>query len=365
MGDSGWTRRRFLPSLAAGVALGAPARVRSFPSERTRYADPSTEFTILRLTSPQHSSFLPAPYQRAVSQKRSFLLYVNDRLGSPQLFQMNLSSGESRQLSSASNLDSDSATLSPDDRSVFFFDGPSLRQLTLGTMREREVYRVRDGWQRTPGFSLSRNGEVAVLVEANGTAWQLRMIPLTGREPQPVTVSESAAPLDVPLVRPRHEEVLCREGARALTLASLDGRGRNSLSIAPGRLGPAFWAADGERVVYLNFPEAGLNSIRECLPDTGTERLVAATSQFASFSPNADASVFTGASANKASPHVLLLLRVARRELTLCEHRASDPTRVAPIFSPDSQRVYFQSDRDGKPAIYTVSVERLVERTGE
>ena len=55
--------------------------------------------------------------------------------------------------------------------------------------------------------------------------------------------------------------------------------------------------------------------------------------------------------------------RVARRELTLCEHRSSDPYSVAPVFSPNSQRVYFQSDKDGKPAIYRVQVEKFVEET--
>jgi Tol biopolymer transport system component len=32
------------------------------------------------------------------------------------------------------------------------------------------------------------------------------------------------------------------------------------------------------------------------------------------------------------------------------------------MFSPDAQRVYFQSDHDGKPAIYCMHVERLVEK---
>jgi oligogalacturonide lyase len=49
--------------------------------------------------------------------------------------------------------------------------------------------------------------------------------------------------------------------------------------------------------------------------------------------------------------------------LPLCEHRASDAAQVRPVFSPDSQRVFYQSDRDGKPAIYMVDVQRLVERT--
>ena len=91
--------------------------------------------------------------------------------------------------------------------------------------------------------------------------------------------------------------------------------------------------------------------------------MVAKTSQFAHFGFNRDSSVFVGASRNAASPTVLLLLRVTRRELTLCEHKASHPENVAPVFSPDSQRVYFQSDRDGKPAIYCMHMERLVEKT--
>ncbi|MEI9975049.1 MAG: hypothetical protein WDO73_25165 [Ignavibacteriota bacterium] len=39
------------------------------------------------------------------------------------------------------------------------------------------------------------------------------------------------------------------------------------------------------------------------------------------------------------------MLRNTKRELTLCEHKASHPEMAAPRFSPDTQRLYFQSDR--------------------
>ncbi len=115
----------------------------------------------------------------------------------------------------------------------------------------------------------------------------------------------------------------------------------------------------------MNFPESGkqLNNIREFDPDANEDRRVADTSQYVHFGRNADASVFAGASSSKASPYILLLVRSVKRELALCEHRASDPTQVAPIFSPNSQRVFFHSDRHGKTAIYSVRVERLVEET--
>ena len=119
-------------------------------------------------------------------------------------------------------------------------------------------------------------------------------------------------------------------------------------------------------MLYLNLPEdkKQLNNIREHVPDSNTDKLVAKTSQFACFGSNRDSSVFAGASRN-ASPAVLLLLRVTQRERTLCEHKASDPASVAPVFSPDSQRVYFQSDRHGKPAIYRVRVDKFVEETSD
>jgi oligogalacturonide lyase len=130
-------------------------------------------------------------------------------------------------------------------------------------------------------------------------------------------------------------------------------------------VGPVNWAPDGKTLLYLNFPEdrTQLNTIREHTPDTNTDKVVAKTSQFVAFGYNRDSSVFVGASRNPGSPDVLLLLRVTRRELTLCEHKASHPERVAPIFSPDSQRIYFESDMHGKPAIYDMHVEKLVEKT--
>jgi oligogalacturonide lyase len=115
----------------------------------------------------------------------------------------------------------------------------------------------------------------------------------------------------------------------------------------------------------LNYPadRRRLHNIREFVPDTNEDASVADTSQFVGFERNGDASVFAGASGSKASPHVLLLVRAVKRELTLCEHRASDPGMVSPIFSPNSQTVFFVSDRHGKPAIYCMAVEKLVAET--
>lgn len=359
-----WTRRGFLSSLAVS-GLAAKIKGEVYPSERVRYLDPSTEFPVVRLTSPDHSSFLPAPCQRAISRKRAFLIFSSDRTGSPQLMQMFLNTGEALRLTEAADLDASSPALSADDKGVFFFDGPVLRHLTFTGQRGREVYRVPEGWKRARGFSISPEGAQAFLVEEKDGRWRLRKVPLGAGEGQPATVFEAPAPLGDPLPRPRHQEILFREGDGSLVLAGGDGGLRQRLPLEPGPVDHAFWATDGESLLYLRLPTGPdrLSTIREWVEAAGKERLVAQTSQYAAFAPNANGSVFVGASANKGSPYVLLLLRITRRELALCEHRASDAAMTSPLFSPDSQRVFFQSDRHGKSAIYMVAVERLVEST--
>ena len=125
------------------------------------------------------------------------------------------------------------------------------------------------------------------------------------------------------------------------------------------------WSPGGRSVLYLNLPDdkTQLHAIREHFPDQNQDKLIGKTSQYAHFGWNSNSSVFVGASENKALAHLLLMARAARTELALCEHKASDATQVAPVFAPDSQRVYFQSDRHGKPAIYSIAVDRLVEKT--
>jgi oligogalacturonide lyase len=179
------------------------------------------------------------------------------------------------------------------------------------------------------------------------------------------TVVEAPFVMSDPIPRPMRAQILYRRGEEGLWLVNSDGAQNRQLKVATGKTGPANWANDGKTLLYLNFPEdpKQLNTIREQVPDTNTDKVVAKTSQFAHFGFNRDSSVFVGASRNLSSPALLLLLRVTKRELTLCEHKASNPLLVAPRFSPDSQRVYFQTDRHGKPAIYDMHVEKLVEKT--
>ncbi len=361
---AGWTRRTFLATGFAAAGLAAEGhKGASFPSAFHRYVDPTTEFDVYRLTDPAYVSTLPAYYNRAIARNSSWMVFACDRSGTPQVFRLDLKSGETRQLTDAEDLDPRSVTLTPDNRSVCYFAGRSLCMAPLGAQRERELYKVPDGWERCPGMSVGPDGTHATFAEAHGDGSRLRMVSLVQGVAR--TVVEVPFAMSDAIARPMRAQAIYRQGDTALWLVNSDGQQNRQIKLAPGRIVEPNWSADGKTLLYLNLPgdPKQLNAIRECIPDTNSDKLVAKTSQYAAFGANHDTSVFVGASRNAGSPTVLLMLRITRRELTLCEHKSSAPETTAPVFSPDSQRIYFQSDRDGKAAIYGMHVDKLVEKT--
>ncbi|MGA2742604.1 MAG: oligogalacturonate lyase family protein [Bryobacteraceae bacterium] len=357
----GWTRRTFLVSGLTPWAF-AEQRGALIPSAWHRYSDPSTEFEVLRLTDPAHACWLPAFYNRTLARHGGFLLYSSDDTGAAQAYRMDLHSGESRRLTEAAHLDASSIAMLPDERSFCCWDGPTLSHIALGSLRSRQIYEVAGGWERCPGASIADDG-TALMGESRDGASRLRVIGLQKGAAR--TVAEAAFILSHPQARPKRAQILYRQADEALWLVNFDGAQNRKLPLADGRIGPARWSPDGRTVLYLSFPDdpSQLHAIRECWPDQGSDKLVARTSQFAHFGCNPNTSVFVGASQNRGAPYILILLRLTRRELSLCEHRASNPAMVAPIFSADSQQIFFESDRDGKPAIYKIHVSQLVEET--
>ncbi|HUO28862.1 MAG TPA: oligogalacturonate lyase family protein [Bryobacteraceae bacterium] len=356
-----WTRRAFLVSGLAPLAF-AEQKGLMIPSAWHRYTDPSTEFEVLRLTDPAHSSWLPPYYNRAVARRNGFLIYASDQNGTMQACRMDLRNGESHELTEAQSLDPASVAMLADEHSFCYWDGGTLHHASMSRTHARQVYQVAEGWERCAGTSVADDG-TALIGESRKGASRLQVIGLQKGGAR--TVVEAPFVLSHPQPRPKRAQILYRQADEALWLVDSDGTQNRKLPLTAGRIGPARWSPDGHTVLYLNLPNdpKELHSIRECTPDQNTDKLVARTSQYAHFGCNANTSVFVGASQNRAAPYILIMLRLTRRELALCEHHASDPAMVAPIFSQDSQHIFFESDRDGKPAIYRIHVEKLVEET--
>jgi oligogalacturonide lyase len=356
------TRRTFLATVAA-TASGAESNT-IYASEWSRYPDPATEFNILRLTDPARESFLTRPGNRTISRRGGFLLFTTDRGSGLALWRMDLKNGQSHEIAREEGIVSGSPALAADEKSCFYVAKGGVFAANASGGKSHRVYSIPDGFSAGEGFAVSEDGLNAFLVERQLSTGHDRLTVISLRGGPATAAAESPEALFDPQPRPRRAGVMYRRGAE-IWLVNYDGAQNRRLRTAAGGTGQALWSPDGRQILYLNFPEdrTQLHQIRELTPDTNEDRRVASTSQFVGFGVNGDGSVLAGASGSKASPYVLLLVRSVQRELTLCEHHSSDARLVCPVFAPDSRRLYFQSDRHGKLAIYSINVEKLVSET--
>ena len=369
MGRAKRSRRWFLRLFPAAIPLGAGLasetgeKGKVFPAEFKRYPDPTTENVVIRLTDPAHTSLLPPTWARPIAHRGNFLLYASDVTGRFEAFRMDLKSGQSRQLTEAADLDPLSLALEPNEHGFLYLDGNQLVSANLSHLRTRVVYEIPAGFERGRGLSVAEDGQYAALVEKQGERHRLQLLHIATGEAK--VLADCGEEIRDPAPRPRRASILYHRAGGAW-LVDYDAAQNYRLHLADGETGTTLWSPDGHGVLYLNYPADPhrLHNLREFTTDSNEDRAIADTSQFIAFDRNADASVFVGASGSKASPYVLLLVRAVKRELTLAEHRSSDPAIISPVFSANSQHIFFGSNQHGKPAIYHVSVAKFVEETG-
>ncbi len=367
-----FSRRRLFTAAAgasAFLAVSAPnlraesVKGESLPADWSRYTDASTEFEMLRLTRPAYASHLPTPPGRAVARRSEFLVLATDRSGSLQLQRIDLKSGHCRVLTTAPHLHPSAFSLSADDHAVYYLDGAGLYSVLLGNLRVSKLWEASVPLEGTTSLAPAEDG-TSLWFAVNGNDGALMKLRL-GSKPEAAQVLRHRMAILEPLPNPRRALVAWRCGDGSAWLCEHDGGNKRRLDTPSGVVLQVLWNADGQSVLYLHDPGVQGQSvcIREQEVDSRADSLVAKTSQFACFARNANATVFAGASRSKASPYALLTLRVTQRELTLCEHRSREASASAIAFSPDSQRLFFQGDEEGQMAVYSIKLERLVEKT--
>jgi oligogalacturonide lyase len=341
-------------SLLAAEIAKKPKRTPSPPQrgEFVRFADLITENLVVRLTNPAHNSFLPNAGNRFASSREGFLIFSSDRTGVAMPYRANLRTGAVTPVAATKLLAARSLALDWREHELYLIDEGVVQATELTRPRMRRIA------ENVDDFHLAGPKNELVIRKAQ----KLELVTRDGRTP----IADGAASRG--LVKPNGGGCMFprieKPGEIEFWYASFDGS--KPVLLAKGEVSGPTWRPDGAALLFLraaNHEHYTASELREVALDGSPERLIAETSQFGAFAPNGDGSVFVGASKSKAQPNILLLLRNERREMVLCEHHASQPASVSPAFSPNSQRVYFESDRDGKWAIYSVNVEALVEKT--
>lgn len=344
------------------VAAAGKERPGVTPSEWRKFRDAATEWELTRLTDPAVSSAtMPQSPLRVISSGNNSLLYCSDRSGSPQLWRMDLKGGENRQVTEAGALLRQGFGLLGSDDSFVYIDGDAL---TVASRRSRIAYTVEKPWTFVSLQDTSSDGKFAAVVERNASRYRVRIAGLGRSDIN--TIFESGQPVRYARFRPKTSEIVYNHNGD-LTLAGFNGGGSRRLQTPDKSTGDAQWSADGSVLHYLSIPaERGkLIALREIQIAEGTDKVVGQTTQFVSFARNRDSTVFAGISGSKAAPYLLLLVRSGRRELTVAEHRASDATTATVSFAPNSQTLFYGTDRGGRPALYSIALDKFVEKTEE
>ncbi len=128
----------FPASLVA--AANPPVRkTRPLPNvgEFFRFADPTTENSVVRLTNPSTTSLLPAATNRFISAKDRFLIFSSDRTGRPTPFHLDLRTGAVTPIIHTTALQTDSLCLDERQKVLYLLDGASLKEITLSSKRMR------------------------------------------------------------------------------------------------------------------------------------------------------------------------------------------------------------------------------------
>ncbi len=347
-------------ALAAQTSRSPKASRLPAVGEFVRFSDPTTETFVVRLTSLKSAAYLPAAQNRIVSVKERFLLFCSDRNGALSPFQVDLRTGAVRHLANTANLTVNSLCLDAKEHWAYFLDGGRVMRAEAGKKdeRRREAEKVIDGG--VSNFSLAGGDSIFFISDGTLQRWE------EGGKTNVLYATSGATACHAQPGGPTSGCLYTRDAARDEREFWYLGAAADSkpMLLAEGKVSDPFWSPDGQSILFLREVarnEVILSEIHSVGLDGKPEQCVAPTSQFASFAPNFDASVFVGASRSKAQPNIVLLLRSAKREMTLCQHHASRPSAVLPVFSADARRVYFQSDQDGKSAVYSVNVESLVE----
>lgn len=350
--------------------------------------DRDTGARVTRLTPADRVCHRTYFYQRCFSADGQQLLFGGNLDGGPDWHYhlLDLSTRRATQLTEGAGENTFGGFLSADDRRLWFVRAErELVCLELGSLQERVVYRVPEGWvgygtwvansacTRMVGieihaddwFELDDWRKFALMFEARPRCRLIRIDLASGARE---VIHERQGWLGHPQYRPfdDHTVAFCHEGphdridARIWFVDEDGGRVRCGREHAPGEsCTHEFWVPDGSAMVYVSL-QRGESTRRICRLDPVTLQSTVLTEMppCSHLMSNHDGSLIVGdGSSGDPYLHLFDLRRGSQR--ALARHDSSwrvlygnrQVTHPHPSFSPDERSVLYTSDVDGEPAL--------------
>lgn len=377
-----------------------------------QFADPVTGAEVTRLTDPKFLSHHMYFYNRMMTADGRYLLMASDRGAGRQLYLLDLTTGEARQLTSGEDVDDFSGVISADDRSVFYQQADTIWQVDLETLDRHKVFQAQPGWQ-AGNWGLSEDDRYLAVVSIKKDT-----LPATRKKGSWDFFAETclAKPLSQILyvdtqigesrclvedrcwfghaqIRPGDPDTVmfCHEGPYDLIdariwLVQSDGSNYRRVRSQPTDviLTHEFWLPDGSNLAYVYRETTGKKQeeIRLADPDTLQDEALMSCSPYAHFISDHQGKFFVGDAQGSEGPihqlsqqaevqsitesgELIYLINGQKKiEVPLAYHGTSwtathghpQDSHPHPFFTGDDQQVIFVSDREGLPAIYKVTI---------
>ena len=148
----------------------------TYPDERRKFTDPRSGHTVWQLTNAKRRTLKLYYTNRAVTPDSRWMVYQSDRgtVGDGiNLFKMDLSTGESIQLTESGAIVEDTPEISRDGRNVYYNENNSVRAIDLASLEEREAC-----WFEAP---IAINHALTISSDGRQLISAAHMEPLRGR----------------------------------------------------------------------------------------------------------------------------------------------------------------------------------------
>ena len=200
-----------------------------------------------------------------------------------------------------------------------------------------------------------------ILVEQNGAALCSALDRVRKRAFETLLETDSA----IDLLRPRpHGNALFYRKDGKFWLYDYEKRAEREIHTDPGDGIPCFfWSADGKSLVYLCAPEGGRGvQLREHFPDSGEDKLICPTSQFANFAANRNGLCLPASAAARFRP-TFCCCCASRGGSYPGRPPGRFPCGCGHLLHPRQPADLLPRNRSGKCCIYGIPADKLVEPT--
>ncbi len=150
------------------------------------------------------------------------------------------------------------------------------------------------------------------------------------------------------------------EGNADIFVINVDGSGLRNVTNHPASDSGPTWSSDGSHIAFASDRDGTSDIYVGGLDGSGPVRLTTAGARIPAWSPDGSRIAFF--SDRDGNPELYLMNSDGSAQVNLSQHPAADFSgapvgHLPPIWSPDSVRIAFLSDRDGVIEIYTANVD--------